>query len=144
MADVLTAAQRSFNMSRIRSKDTTPERVVRSLVHGLGFRFRLHVRGLPGRPDLVFPRLRKVIFVHGCFWHLHRCREGQVRPKTNARFWADKRAANRERDRRNIRRLRAAGWQVLVIWECWLKEPEANVLPRVSSFLNEIPATNDP
>lgn len=139
MVDVLTAAQRSYNMSRIRSQDTTPERLVRSLVHRLGYRFRLHVPGLPGRPDLVLPRLRKIIFVHGCFWHQHSCRQGRVRPATNASFWSEKRAANRLRDRRNLRRLRADGWDVLVIWECWLADPETRVRPRLESFLSREP-----
>ena len=135
MADVHTRAQRSYNMSRIRSKDTKPEMIVRSLVHQMGFRFRLHRKDLPGKPDLVLPRHRKVIFVHGCFWHMHRCRYGRVTPKTNAQFWQDKREGNVARDRRNRRQLRADGWDVLTIWECWTKDPEALVIPRLETFL---------
>ena len=116
--DVHTSEQRSRNMSAIRSKDTKPELIVRRMVHRLGFRFRLHRRDLPGSPDLVFPRLKKIIFVHGCYWHMHRCRLGRVTPKTNAKFWRSKRTGNVERDRRNIAALRASGWSVLIVWEC--------------------------
>ena len=135
MTDVHTPAQRSFNMSRIRAKDTRPELVVRSLVHQMGYRFRLHRKDLPGKPDLVLPGHRKVIFVHGCFWHMHRCRYGRVTPKTNAEFWQQKRMGNVERDRRNVRELRRAGWSVLVVWECWTKLPEEKVVPRLLKFL---------
>jgi DNA mismatch endonuclease (patch repair protein) len=137
MTDVHSAEQRSFNMSRIRSKDTKPEMFVRSLVHQMGFRFRLHVPGLPGKPDLVLRSRRKVIFVHGCFWHLHCCRFGRVVPATNAEFWLNKRRANSERDRRNRRILKNAGWSVLVIWECWTRSPESILLPRLRKFLEE-------
>jgi DNA mismatch endonuclease, patch repair protein len=124
MADVLTPAQRSFNMSRIRGKDTTPELTVRRMVHGMGFRYRLHVARLAGKPDLVFAGRRKVIFVHGCYWHMHSCRWGRVKPKTNAEFWQEKRRSNVRRDRRNLRELAAEGWVVLVVWECELREPD--------------------
>lgn len=109
-------------MAAIRGRDTRPERIVRSLAHRLGYRFRLHRRDLPGVPDLVFPRLRKIVFVHGCFWHLHACRYGRVKPANNASFWAEKRRENQARDRRNIRALQRAGWQVLVIWECEVRD----------------------
>jgi len=135
MADVHSAKQRSFNMSRIRGKDTKPELIVRSLVHQMGFRFRLHRKDLPGKPDLVLPRHHKVIFVHGCFWHMHRCRYGRVVPKTNTEFWQTKRTGNVERDRRNLIALRKAGWQSLVIWECWTRDPESQVIPRLEKFL---------
>lgn len=121
MADVHTPEQRSFNMSRIRERNTKPEMFVRSMVHSMGYRFRLHRRDLPGKPDLVFPRLRKVIFVNGCFWHMHDCRYGMVVPKTNPEFWKKKRYANAERDRRNIKAIEDAGWRVLVVWECETK-----------------------
>lgn len=136
MADVHSKAQRSFNMSRIRGKDTKPEMIVRSLVHQMGYRFRLHRRDLPGKPDLVLPRHRKIIFVHGCFWHLHHCRYGRVRPRTNAEFWQDKREGNVARDRRNRRQLRRDGWQVLTIWECWTRDPQNRVIPRLEAFLS--------
>lgn len=135
MVDVHSPQQRSYNMSRIRGKDTRPEMIVRSLVHQMGFRFRLHRKDLPGKPDLVLPRHERVIFVHGCFWHMHRCRYGRVTPKTNAEFWQAKREGNVARDRRNRRKLKAAGWQVLTIWECWTKDPEGSVIHRLEDFL---------
>lgn len=137
MADVHTPRQRSYNMSRIRSRDTKPEIIVRSLVHQMGFRFRLHRRDLAGKPDLVLPRHHKVIFVHGCFWHMHRCRYGRVTPKTNAEFWQTKRTQNVARDQRNLRSLRREGWQVLVVWECWTRDPETRLIPRLNAFLRE-------
>lgn len=118
MVDVLTPEQRKLNMSRIRGKNTKPEMVVRRLVHGLGYRFRLHRRGLPGTPDLVFVAMKKVINVHGCYWHMHSCRYGAVAPATNREFWAVKRLATTERDARNSRLLKEGGWQELIIWEC--------------------------
>lgn len=134
--DRLTPRQRSELMSRIRGRDTAPEIFVRRIVHGLGYRYRLHDRRLPGRPDLVFPRLRKVIFVHGCFWHSHRCKKGLSAPKTNVPFWARKREANRVRDRKSQRRLRSLGWDVLVIWECRCGKSE-NVVGVVEKYLEE-------
>jgi DNA mismatch endonuclease (patch repair protein) len=134
MVDVLTRAQRSFNMSRIRSKDTSPELFVRRLVHALGFRYRLHSAELPGRPDLVFTSRRKVIFVHGCYWHMHACDWGRVTPKTNAAFWQTKRMSNVERDRRNLRELGRLGWHVLVVWECSLRKPQ-HAERRITKFL---------
>jgi len=134
MVDVLTREQRQYCMSRIRGKDTKPEMIVRRLVHSLGYRYRLHVRSLPGCPDLVLHRHRKVIFVHGCFWHRHNCRYGRVRPATRAKFWHDKLEGNKERDRKNRRRLRQQGWQVLTVWECQTKSPE-RLLTRISDFL---------
>lgn len=122
MADVLTPQQRSFNMSRIRSRDTKPEKVVRLIVHGLGFRYRLHKPDLPGKPDVVLVRHRKIIDVHGCFFHMHKCRFGSVVPATNAKFWRLKRLSNVERDRRNLRALRREGWKVLIVWECETKD----------------------
>jgi len=121
-------------MSRIRGKDTKPEMVVRKLTHALGYRYRLHRRDLPGCPDLVFPGRLKVIFVHGCFWHRHRCRYGRVRPKTRKAFWKAKLEGNRERDRRNRQALRKLGWDVLVVWECQMRRPEI-LVDRLVSFL---------
>src|SRR6516162_761254 len=123
MTDVLNPRQRSFNMSRIRGKDTSPEIVVRRLLHSLGYRFRLHVPDLPGRPDIVLPKYRAIIFVHGCFWHMHRCKYGKVVPKTNEAFWQAKRASNVERDRRHRQLLRGK-WLVLIVWECETRNPE--------------------
>ncbi|MFY9255492.1 MAG: DNA mismatch endonuclease Vsr [Fuerstiella sp.] len=136
MTDVHTSAQRSFNMSQIRGKDTKPELIVRSLIHQMGFRFRLHRKDLPGKPDIVLPRHRKVVFVHGCFWHMHRCRYGKVVPKTNAEFWQNKRQSNVDRDKRNLKKLKDEGWQTLVIWECWTRDIETQVLPRLEQFFD--------
>lgn len=121
MADVLTPKQRSFNMSRIRNRDTRPEMIVRSIVHRMGFRYRLHKKDLPGRPDLVLVRHNKIIDVHGCFFHMHDCPYGRVKPATNAEFWQKKRQSNKERDRRNIKLLRKYGWRILIVWECQTK-----------------------
>jgi len=136
MADVLTPAQRAYNMSRIRGKDTSPEMFVRRLVHRLGFRYRLHSSKLPGKPDLVFVSRRKVIFVHGCYWHMHDCAYGRVKPKTNAEFWQKKRDANTGRDRRNIAALAAEGWRVLIVWECSTRGAAAKPIVRmITRFL---------
>lgn len=118
MTDVLTPEQRSFNMSRIRYRDTRPEMIVRSLVHRLGYRYRLHKSDLPGKPDLVLVRHKKIIDVHGCFFHMHNCKYGTVTPATNADFWQRKRTSNMERDQRNQRILRRDGWRVMIVWEC--------------------------
>ena len=120
MTDVLTPAQRSFNMSRIRGAHTKPEMRVRKLLHAAGLRYRLHGKDLPGKPDLVFPRVRAVLFVHGCFWHMHRCKYGKPVPATNVTFWAEKRRSNVDRDGRNRAALRAQGWRVFEVWECHL------------------------
>lgn len=122
MADVLTPEQRSFNMSRIRNRDTRPEMIVRSIVHRMGYRYRLHKKDLPGKPDVVLVRHRKIIDVHGCFFHVHKCKYGSVVPATNAKFWRTKRQSNVERDRRNLRALKREGWQVMIVWECQTKD----------------------
>jgi DNA mismatch endonuclease (patch repair protein) len=132
--DRLTPERRSALMSRIRGKDTAPERVLRSALHVVGYRYRLHVKTLPGCPDLVFRKRKKVIFVHGCFWHSHaKCRLGKL-PKSNLKFWGPKLEGNRKRDERNIRKLRRMGWQVLVVWQCKLRTPK-DCLPKVARFL---------
>ena len=124
MTDTLSKAKRSERMSRIRGKDTGPERRVRSLLHRAGYRFRLHGSDLPGRPDIVLPKYRAVVFVHGCFWHRHKGCKIASTPKTHRKFWADKFARNVANDRKHTRRLRRLGWKVLVVWECQLKHPE--------------------
>jgi len=123
-------------MAAIRSKDTTPELVVRKLVHGMGFRYRLHVPSLPGHPDLVFASRKKVILVHGCFWHMHECKFGCARPSSNADFWHSKRTRNVERDRENITKLKANGWSVLVVWECAIKKDAIGLARRLRRFLS--------
>jgi DNA mismatch endonuclease, patch repair protein len=118
MADRLSNEHRSWNMSRIRGKDTKPERLVRSLLHRMGYRFRLHVVGLPGRPDVVLPRLRTVVFVHGCFWHRHDgCLKAST-PKSRVDFWQKKFGANLVRDAKAVTALSAMGWRVITVWEC--------------------------
>lgn len=136
--DSLSPTQRSVRMSLVRHRDTKPELVVRRAVSALGYRYRLQGRGLPGRPDLVFRKQKKVIFVHGCFWHRHpvqSCRLARL-PKSRLDFWVPKLTANAKRDRRNLRLLAKAGWEVLVVWECQMKDKERlrNIL---AAFLRE-------
>lgn len=116
--DIIEPGQRSALMSRIRGKDTQPELAVRRLAHSMGYRFRLHRRDLPGRPDLVFPRLRKVVFVHGCFWHQHPGCRYAYQPKSRVEFWKAKFAANVKRDQLVLAALNDLGWDALVVWEC--------------------------
>lgn len=123
MADIMTAEQRSRCMSRIRSTDTTPEREVRRALTDMGYRYRLHARFLPGRPDIVISRLKLAIFVHGCFWHRHRCKLGRPVPKMNADFWRAKFTANRLRDRRSRTAIRKLGWKPVIMWECSTRNP---------------------
>ena len=132
--DTLTPAQRSALMSRIRGANTKPELAVRRALHAHGYRFRLHGRGLPGRPDLVFRRRRVVVFVHGCFWHRHDgCAKSRL-PKSRAEYWRAKFETNVERDERNVRALAAEGWRVFVAWECEVERDET-LLDRLTSFL---------
>lgn len=125
MEDFLTPAERSVHMRRIRKRDTKPELVVRRAIHALGFRFRLHRRDLPGTPDLVLPRHRKVIQVHGCFWHQHEGCQLARQPKSRLGYWLPKLARNRERDRAAEAALKAAGWNCLIVWECQTQDAEA-------------------
>jgi DNA mismatch endonuclease, patch repair protein len=137
MSDTLTPPERSERMRRVRSRDTRPELIVRRLAYHLGYRYRLQARDLPGRPDLVFRRRRKVIFVHGCFWHRHQdlgCRLARL-PKSRPEFWLPKLEGNRQRDERHEKALRDKGWDVLTIWECQL--PHRDVLRnRIVAFLD--------
>ena len=122
--DTFSQEIRSDIMSRIKGKNTKPEMVVRSLMHRIGYRFRLHRKDLSGTPDLVLPKFKTVVFVHGCFWHGHHCRKGSSRPSSNAEFWSEKIAKNVERDRKSFDELREAGWTVITVWECELKDLE--------------------
>jgi len=122
--DVHNEKTRSFNMSRIKARDTKPELAVRSICHSLGLRFRLHRKDLPGKPDLVFPKHKTVIHVHGCYWHSHNCKYGNVTPKTNADFWKNKRNTTIERDKSNLAALENLKWRVLIYWECEIKDTE--------------------
>lgn len=133
--DTLSKAERSERMSRVRNKNSNPEMKLRRLVHGMGFRYRLHTKELPGKPDMVFPARGAVLFMHGCFWHRHaRCRLARL-PKSRVSFWREKLETNKLRDQRNCRRLRSLGWRVLVVWECQLNDVE-KVSILVCNFLN--------
>ncbi|MGD0134104.1 MAG: very short patch repair endonuclease [Bryobacteraceae bacterium] len=135
MVDHVLPAKRSLIMAAVRSEDTGPEVAVRRIVYRLGYRYRLHVRSLPGHPDLVLPPLRKVIFVHGCFWHRHpRCRYA-TSPKTRRGFWQAKFACNVVRDRIVRRQLRRMDWKVLTVWQCELKKPDRLTI-RLNEFLS--------
>jgi DNA mismatch endonuclease, patch repair protein len=134
--DPLTRTERSERMSRVRNRDTKPEIRIRSALFGLGYRFRLHAKGLPGRPDIVFPGRKKVVLVHGCFWHLHEpCRQYRM-PRTRVRFWTEKLLKNRLRDKVVAKELKAAGWKALTVWECELKNFDA-LIKRIARFLEE-------
>lgn len=131
--DPLTKAQRSARMSRVRATNTQPEMTVRRLVHGMGYRYRLHAKGLPGHPDLAFKGRRKVIFVHGCFWHQHGCSQYRM-PRTRTDFWELKLHGNKVRDAKVRRALRELGWEVLVVWECQAKDV-VRIRNRIIAFL---------
>lgn len=123
-------------MRAVKSRDTGPEIEVRRLVHRMGFRFSLRRKDLPGKPDLALPRLKKVVFVHGCFWHGHRCARGNRVPRNNRQYWIEKIQANRIRDKRTKKRLKLLGWDSLAVWECWLKD-EAALVRRLREFLDD-------
>jgi DNA mismatch endonuclease (patch repair protein) len=133
--DVHTPQQRSFNMSRIKRGNTKPEEKLRKLLWNNGFRYRLHYKKLPGKPDIVFPSRKKVIFVNGCFWHKHNCRYFKW-PQTNTEFWEEKITANVTRDNKNYNALTELGWCYLIIWECEIKTKDTEpVLAKLLSFL---------
>lgn len=125
---------RSRTMRAVHSKNTTPELTLRRLLHRAGYRFRLHRKDLPGSPDLVFPGRRAVVFVHGCFWHGHKCKRGARAPKSNVDYWSAKITRNIARDARSLEALQAAGWRAAIVWECELKDAQA-VLARIAVFL---------
>jgi DNA mismatch endonuclease (patch repair protein) len=135
VTDKLTPERRSENMRKIRAKNTSPEMLVRRLVHGIGFRYRLHVAALPGKPDLVFPGLKKIIEVRGCFWHAHgKCIDSHV-PKSRHDYWGPKLQRNQDRDAANLRSLKSLGFRVLVVWECEVKN-ERRLTARLRRFLD--------
>ncbi len=142
MVDTLTPAQRSERMSRIRSRDTKPEILLRKALHRLGFRYRVHGSGLPGKPDIVLAKYKTAIFVHGCFWHRHPgCKIATI-PKSNTEFWIEKFSRNVARDERSTAKLDELGWRVLVAWECEVdtySKAEATAL-QISGFLGHAPA----
>ena len=132
--DVLTKKQRSYCMSRIRKTDSAPELLVRQILHRLGYRFRLYRKDLPGCPDIVLPKYKKIIFVHGCWWHRHNCHLGRRTPKSRTKYWLPKLAANKKRDKENRSKLLKLGWKILVVWECQIKKPE-RITDKIISFL---------
>lgn len=138
MADTLSPRERSERMSRVRGRDTKPEMKVRRLVHAMGYRYRLHRGDLPGKPDLVFPGRKKVIFVHGCFWHRHpdkKCKLARL-PKSRLDFWKPKLEGNQRRDHQTQNRLRELGWEFLVVWECEMRDKEL-LENKIRTFLGE-------
>lgn len=133
--DTISPARRSAIMSKIRAKNTQPELTVRQIAHKLGFRFRLHKTDLPGKPDITFPKLKKIILVHGCYWHRHSgCKKSYI-PKSNIDFWQKKFFTNMVRDQETVKKLESAGWEVLIIWECETKNLE-NLSTTIKSFLD--------
>ena len=137
MADRFSEEQRSYVMSRIKSKDTKPEMILRKSLHQLGFRYRLHSSDLPGKPDMIFPKFRICIFVHGCFWHRHEGCPRSTMPKTNTLFWQEKFHRNKNRDIENVIRLFDLGWRVEIVWECELSthEKRLHVIDKLSRLL---------
>ena len=137
MIDSLTAERRSWNMSRIRSRDTGPERALRSMLHRAGFRFRLHDRSLPGTPDIVMKKHRAAILVHGCYWHRHDGCKNTTTPSTRTEFWQAKFDATVARDERNLKALTGLGWKPIVVWECDLKKRPDRVMADIKNKLRE-------
>lgn len=134
MVDTVPVEVRSRIMARVKSKDTKPEMTVRRLLHGLGYRYRLHREDLPGKPDLTFSSRRKAVFVHGCFWHGHKGCNRARPPSSNREFWLTKLEGNRERDKRNLTLLQESGWEAMVVWECELPDLDA-VAQNLIAFL---------
>jgi DNA mismatch endonuclease, patch repair protein len=137
MVDTISEERRSWNMSRIKGRNTGPELRLRSLLHRAGFRFRLHAKDLPGKPDIVLPKYHTAIFVHGCFWHRHEGCRNATTPSTRTEFWQDKFDENVERDRRNRAALERAGWTVITVWECDLKADADRIVEQLSTELRE-------
>lgn len=141
MADRVSADVRRRIMASVQTKNTGPEVAVRRMLHRLGYRYRLHAKELSGKPDLVFPKRRKIVFVNGCFWHGHDCRWGRL-PQSKLEYWAPKIAANRARDERNLADLKRAGWQVLTVWQCELRDP-STALAKLCEFLESAVDSGD-
>ena len=135
--DVHTKEQRHYNMSQIRSKNTQPELIVRKFLWKHGYRYRLHRKDLPGKPDIVLPKYNLVIFVNGCFWHMHKCKKF-VLPSTNRKFWYEKLSQNKIRDAKNYRKLKKTGWNYIVIWECQLTENDKKALKKITDTLHAL------
>lgn len=141
--DLLTREHRSWNMSQIRGRNTSPELTVRRVLHSMGYRFRLHYKRLPGCPDIVMPKFKVAIFVHGCFWHRHKNCSNCTTPTANREFWMEKFRGNVDRDKKNQRTLKKAGWRVLVVWECQATDIE-KVKHRLARFIDSIPEDLQP
>jgi DNA mismatch endonuclease (patch repair protein) len=138
MADVHTKAQRSYNMSRIKGKDTKPEMLVRKHLHAQGFRYKLHDKTLPGKPDLILPKYKTVIFIHGCFWHGHaNCKYFTI-PKTRTEWWTEKIEKNKANDEKAVKLLRNDGWKVIIVWTCRLKRDNNKVMKTITNKLFHI------
>jgi len=135
VADVLSITQRTRCMAAVRGKNTGPEMLLRRLLFSLGYRFRLHKTSLPGKPDIVFAGRKKVVFCHGCFWHMHDCKRGHSTPSTNSEFWQNKRSQNVRRDARTRESLEKMGWASEIVWECELGRPSHDLVLRLRAFL---------
>lgn len=136
MADIWDKNKRSDVMSKIRSKNTKPEIILRSALHRLGYRFRIHIKDLPGRPDIVLPKFNTIIFVQGCFWHYHEhCKEGRI-PKTNSKYWKEKLYKNVERDKKHQQQCKDLGWKVIVVWECEIENQLSNSITEIANSLH--------
>jgi len=138
MTDHLSTERRSWNMSRIKGRNTVPERRLRSGLHRLGFRFRIHDSELPGKPDIVLRKYRTAIFVHGCFWHRHDGCKNTTTPKSNQAFWLDKFQKTRERDKRNVEMLKKLNWQVIIVWECEINANQDHAVHKIACLLKEM------
>lgn len=135
--DIWSKEKRSAVMSKIRGKDTKPEKILRSALFKSGYRFRIHRKDLPGKPDIVLPKYNAIIFVHGCFWHYHAdCREGRI-PSTNSKFWEEKLQKNIIRDQQHNLKLQEAGWRVMTVWECEIEKHLETLMVKVADFLND-------
>jgi len=135
--DIWSKEKRSDVMSKIRSKNTKPEKLLRSLLHNKGLRFRIHRKDLPGKPDIVFPKQRVAIFVHGCFWHFHKdCNEGRI-PSTNSKFWKNKLEKNVARDEKVIKELILMGWNVIIVWECEIEKTPSDIEQKILKVLGK-------
>jgi DNA mismatch endonuclease (patch repair protein) len=140
MVDTISKEKRSWNMSRIRGKDTKPEIIVRSMLHRMGYRFRLHRKDLPGKPDIVLPKYNTVIFVHGCFWHRHKRCKYAYNPKSRVTFWENKFAETVKRDKQHLKQLKENGWEVFIVWECKTKDMDKlkKIINKISQEINRI------
>ena len=137
MTDTISEERRSWNMSRIKSKNTKPECIIRSLLHRMGYRFRIHRKDLPGNPDIVMPKYNTVIFVHGCFWHRHKNCKRATTPKSNVEYWGNKFSKNIKRDITYQKELKSLGWKVLVVWECELNKNIEMIANKIQRFISK-------